>query len=234
MRPNCFARARRERMRGGRQASLRSLREGAGKHRCARFERGRASIAALASRGAGRQASLRSLREGRASIAALASRGAGKHRCARFERGRASIATLASWLSLHGSRFMALASWLSPAGRARPGSSAAGTPSGVKRRCPQTWVRAKRSTLRAGARAKEFSRLPGNSSTWLTLARSDRDPRMRWRPTTADRTGACFPSAKRDRPSGHQPPLRKRESPTARLPAPRVHLLTGRASRTTA
>ena len=24
---------------------------------------------------------------------------------------------------------------------------------------------------------------------------------MRWRPTTADRTGACFPKAKRDRPS---------------------------------
>jgi hypothetical protein len=32
--------------------------------------------------------------------------------------------------------------------------------SGVKRRCPQTWVRAKRSTLRAKARAKQSSRMP--------------------------------------------------------------------------
>src|SRR6187549_2211655 len=32
--------------------------------------------------------------------------------------------------------------------------------SGAMRRCPQTQVRAKRRTLRAGARAKEFSRCP--------------------------------------------------------------------------
>src|SRR3982751_4098426 len=51
--------------------------------------------------------------------------------------------------------------------------------SGAMRRCPQTRVRAQRSTLRAGARAKHFSRLPGNTSSFLTLARSDRDPRMR-------------------------------------------------------
>jgi hypothetical protein len=93
--------------------------------------------------------------------------------------------------------------------------------SGVVRRCPQTWVRAQRSTLRAAARAKQLSRMPGTTSTFLTLARSDHDFRMRWRPTRTDRTGACFPQARRDRPSGHQPRLRKRKSPTARV-APRV------------
>ena len=35
-------------------------------------------------------------------------------------------------------------------------------------------------------------------------------------PTTADRTGACFPRARRDRPSASQPSVRQRESPTAR------------------
>ena len=56
--------------------------------------------------------------------------------------------------------------------------------SGVKRRCSQTWVRTKCSTLRAPARGQRFSRMPGNSSSSLTLARSDHDQRMRWRPTT--------------------------------------------------
>ena len=44
---------------------------------------------------------------------------------------------------------------------------------------PTNSVRAKRRTLRAPARAKHFSRMPGNSSSSLTLARSDRDLRMR-------------------------------------------------------
>jgi len=54
---------------------------------------------------------------------------------------------------------------------------------------------------RAAARAKPLSRMPGNTSTFLTLARSDHDLRTRWRPTKADRTGACFPRAQPERPS---------------------------------
>jgi len=66
---------------------------------------------------------------------------------------------------------------------ARPSRSRARSRmSGATRRCPQTQVRAKRSTLRAPARAKHFSRMPGNSSSFLTLARSDRDLRMRLGP----------------------------------------------------
>ena len=62
------------------------------------------------------------------------------------------------------------------------GGWGSGRTSGAMRRCPQTQVRAKRSTLRASARAKHFSRMPGNSSSFLTLARSDRDLRMRLGP----------------------------------------------------
>src|SRR4051812_40797976 len=39
---------------------------------------------------------------------------------------------------------------------------------------------------------------------------------MRWRPTTADRTGACFPPAQRGWPSATVRACAKRESPTAR------------------
>jgi len=55
---------------------------------------------------------------------------------------------------------------------------------------------------RAEARAKESSRVLGNSSSWLTLARSDHDQPLRRRPTRTDRTGACFPASRRGRPSG--------------------------------
>ena len=81
------------------------------------------------------------------------------------------------------------------AGAARPhlhASQPPSVPSGVKRRCPQAPVRAKRRTPRAAARAKQLSRMHGNTSSFLTLARSDRDQRMRWRPTRTDRTGACY------------------------------------------
>ena len=39
-------------------------------------------------------------------------------------------------------------------------------PSGVTRRCSQTPVRAERSTLRAQARGKQLSRMPGTKTTW--------------------------------------------------------------------
>ncbi len=86
---------------------------------------------------------------------------------------------------------------------------------------------------RAAARAKELSRLPGNTSSWRTLAGSDHDPRMRWRPTRTDRTGACFPSASAraaQRPvracanESLQPrAVRRRASLPPRVPTPRTH-----------
>ncbi len=55
-----------------------------------------------------------------------------------------------------------------------------------------------------------------NQNELEDFGRTDRDLDVMSRPTRTDRTGACFPSARRDRPSGHQPRVRKRESPTAR------------------
>ena len=77
-------------------------------------------------------------------------------------------------------------------------------------------VRAQRRTPSRRPRGRQLSRMPGNSSTFLTLARSDHDLRKRWRPTKADRTGACFPRAQRGRPSAPVRACAKRESPTAR------------------
>ena len=54
------------------------------------------------------------------------------------------------------------------------------------------------------------------------FGRPDRDLEVMSRPTRTDRTGACFPSARRDRPSGHQPSVRKRESQNRAPQAPRV------------
>ena len=76
---------------------------------------------------------------------------------------------------------------------------------------PKGAARSRRARGRASAAA-----CPEIRRGQPTLAGSDHDLRMRWRPTRTDRTGACFPSASARAAKRHRPNVRKRESPTAR------------------
>jgi len=109
----------------------------------------------------------------------------------------------------------------SPGARRAPHAS---RPSAREADPPPAPVRAERRTPRARARAKELSRLlfsrcarsaarfapkraPSSSAACpepkraRSLGGPDHDQRMRWRPTRADRTGACDLKAQRERPS---------------------------------
>jgi hypothetical protein len=77
-------------------------------------------------------------------------------------------------------------------------------------------ARRRRRTLAPGAREASTAACPEIRRGQPTLAGSDHDPRMRWRPTRTDRTGACFPSASARAAQRHRPSVRKRKSPTAR------------------
>src|SRR3954466_13773887 len=80
-------------------------------------------------------------------------------------------------------------------------------PSPLRKRKSQTARRRRRASFfapkRAPSSAAECTEIRRPQPT---LARSDRDPRTRRRPTRTDRAGACFPYAKRDRPSATRHP----------------------------
>ena len=81
--------------------------------------------------------------------------------------------------------------------------------SGVARHCAQTRVHAEGvARFAPGAReaAQPHSR---NQKELKDFGKPDHDLPIKRRPTTADRAGACFPRAKRGRPSGDQPSVRK-------------------------
>jgi len=66
------------------------------------------------------------------------------------------------------------------------------------------------------ARAKQFSRMPGTTTSdksWKTRSRSANEMADLQR---ADRTGACFPTASARAAQRPRPSVRKRESPAAR------------------
>jgi len=154
--------------------------------------------------------------------------------------GRANVSRLASRVSARRSTATRSKIWCERSAHAReatqPHAQDGTTPksrntvldarsrtSGATRRCPQTLVRAKRSTLRAEARAKQLSRMPGNTSSSLTLARSDHDLRMRLGAQKLTEQAHAFHGLERGRPRATVRACANESLKTARE-APRVHL----------